>query len=456
MRSVRWVSLLLEGLVCLLIFEGLLRKLLPPLALPIFFLKDAICLVLLYLVVRLNLKDNPGRLWQRWSWLVGLLIPCLLVTFLYDPVLMFFGGKQYLLYGVVGIAASAVWPILGLKSLSRLGWIFVAAVVVTTFVAVLQNRLPGSHWLNLSVGGESLEAFSAAGKLRVSSTFSFNSQFSAFLNFAPVFIAVWFLFCRRVPFRSVILLGLMTALLVANFVTGSRGAVVGSAAVLASSMALMCVRLRPSLLMPVIGICLAVYIILPILKTSFPDLFAAYEARSAGYGGRTHTEELSERILGSFRLRTENVDVLGSVFGHGLGTMSNGVDKISGYARQIRLSGFWTETDFQTTLYEGGFYLTIVWYGFRITMIMLCIRNFFFIQETKWQIIAAMSTGFVLVQGIFGVLAIQPPVQIWWWLAIALNVVSFTFDNQEYLSHQSETTANGEEMETLTGVAACY
>jgi hypothetical protein len=65
-------------------------------------------------------------------------------------------------------------------------------IIPTTLVAVLQNSLSSSHWINLSVGGESLEAFSAGGYLRVSSTFSFTAQYSWFLVAESFFLAASF------------------------------------------------------------------------------------------------------------------------------------------------------------------------------------------------------------------------------------------------------------------------
>jgi hypothetical protein len=106
--------------------------------------------------------------------------------------------------------------------------------------------------------------------------------------------------------------------------------------------------------------------------------------------------------------------------GNGLGIMSNGSDAISAYARTFRLDE-WTETDFATTLFEGGPYLIFVWYAFRYYIILQTTRRFLFGVSRSLSLPAAFCQAFVILVGMTGTLAIQPPVAIWWWLGVGLS-----------------------------------
>jgi hypothetical protein len=112
-----------------------------------------------------------------------------------------------------------------------------------------------------------------------------------------------------------------------------------------------------------------------------------------------------------------------SAFGYGLGTMSNGAEKLSAYARVQRREGYWTETDWLTTLFEGGIYLMFVWYGFRLWVIAYTMTGFMRRIRGKLVLAAAFCQGFIIVQGIVGTLGIQPPLAIWFWMAVGISTL---------------------------------
>lgn len=428
------------SLLLLLIFEGLLRKLLPPAAgLVLFFLKDLIALGLLALTI---LKPDPAAsIWlRRLGILLGLLLPCLVVTAVSDPVLALFGLKQYILFGIVGVSFVAAYPPQQRANLSQLLWLIALSVGITTAVAVAQNRLPAEHWLNLSVAGEDMSGFSAGGYLRVSSTFSFVGQYCFYLNALCFLLPAFYLGARVKPFwlRPALTVGLVGSAAVGIFVTGSRTAVIGGSAILVTSATLIIIvgewRAIQKLFLPIV----AGAILLGVSRSHFPEFFAAYNARVENSMEETHSIEIQNRVKGSLLGWTEGTEnARPNLFGYGLGVMSNGSDRFSRYAASWRSSGFWTETDQATTLFEGGWYLVVVWYGFRLWIIWLCVETMFKLRGVNLKITACFACGFIIVQGVMGTLAIQPPLAIWWWLAVGLVACLKRFDIADLAAAQS-------------------
>ena len=107
-------------------------------------------------------------------------------------------------------------------------------------------------------------------------------------------------------------------------------------------------------------------------------------------------------------------------FGNGLGVMSNGSAMVSTYASEIRENGFWTEGDIATTFWEGGIYLALIWYGFRLWMIFMCYHLWRKLRSKSYSMAAAIPLAYIVIQGIMAPLGIQPPLSIWWWFAIGI------------------------------------
>jgi hypothetical protein len=423
---------LLYALLTVMVFEGILRKLLLPLSMVIFFMKDLLCLASIVVLWKSHLPSTIANLKATWLKMFFLFIPLLYFTGFKDPILAFFAFKQYLLYVVIGGLVVMAFPLRETEAFRRFLFFAALMLVPTTIVALLQNSLPASHWLNTSIGGESLEAFSAAGYLRVGSTFSFTAQYSWFLNAESFLLATSFFmqpaFDSKLgkiikPFIYGVLL-LMLA--VSAFVTGGRTAVLGCGGTLAVGMALISFK-RPKWFLSkgllIIGVAI---VSLGALRVAQPQYFLAYEERStddSGAGAATNNEKVASRISDGFTGWTDwfwDQDVPAMVLGNGLGIMSNGANQLSSYAAYIRNTGYWTEGDVSTTFWEGGLYLAIIWYGFRLTTILLCFRLWYAIKDQTLAAAASVPLGYVIIHGLIAQLGMQPPLSIWWWLAIGI------------------------------------
>ena len=417
LRLLRWTLLLL---VVELTFEGLARKLnIPGTNVAIFLLKDIIVAAIGIQVMRQKRPPTINFLWVAYLAEIVLFLPLILYTAAQDPILAVFGAKEYLLYPMVAFGVflgfeKSTWP----EIVGFFRWIALL-VLPTAGIALLQLHLPPTHWLNLSVDGAELDAFSAGGHLRVSSTFSFVAQYCAFIN-AEVFITVIALNSLKDVrfFGKAIYLSIIPLLIVSSYITGSRGAVLTNCVTIAMATALSLVKFESRSTFRIVLIIGALIMTLAVSRLVFPSAFEAYADRERGQllGA---SSEIQDRMYDTMFDWMNNVATT-PFFGSGLGIMSNGSEVLSRYAFNQR-EFTWTETDFASTLFEGGIYLIVVWYGFRYFVIYQAITHFMRVRDRALSLPGAFCAGFVITVGLTGTLGIQPPIAIWWWLAVGTS-----------------------------------
>lgn len=422
-KPVRTLRRTLIGLVLLLTFEGLLRKLEPnKIGVAIFLLKDVVILFMgLQLVTRHKLPPAINFLTISYLIVTLLFLPNIIITGSHDPVLAIFGAKEYLLYPIVGLAVFVVFQNSTMDEVVSFGRLVAFLMIPAGLVAILQTQVSPNNWLNLSVDGESLEDFSSAGHLRVSSTFSFVSQFCTFLNM-QMFMAFLALhgYNKLTGFRKLVFLAPIPLLVICSYLTGSRGAVIGNSAVLVIAIILGCMRFELAKVIRFVWIGALIAIVVVAFQYFYPSLMATYTVREKGHAFGVSTE-IWGRVYEAFFGWMDNTDSV-PFFGNGLGIMSNGSAAISPFARTFRLQG-WTETDFATTLFEGGPYLIFIWYAFRYYIIFATTRRFLFQTKKEFFLPGAFCQAFIILVGLTGTLGIQPPIAIWWWLAIGLSTI---------------------------------
>lgn len=432
---------LLYALVLTLVFEGIIRKLIPSaLGIGLFFLKDILCFAALFILFNKKFRSFERRMYNMSQMLFLAFIPLIIYTGNFDVRLSAFGPKQYMLFIVIALLVPSAFPVDKEEEFKKFCAFLALLLLPTTLVAMLQNALPPTHWLNLGVGGDSLKAFSAAGYLRVSSTFSFTAQFSWFLNFVCVFFMIRFFllpvyankFLKMVERLMPIILGSM--LIVGAFITGGRTAVLGCGSCLALGFLISGLRSPQWLFSKGILVGAIAALGLVVLSAAKPEFFAAYTARSQGTETMSHADEVESRVLGGFVDWVgwfENQKLSSFLLGNGLGVMSNGSDQISPYAKEIRSSGFWTESDIASTFWEGGLYLAVIWYGFRLAVILFSIEIWRTLKKTSYALASSFLLSYIIITGIIGTLGIQPPVAIWWFLCIGALITIKNFDSAQ-------------------------
>jgi hypothetical protein len=434
---------LLYVIIFILVFEGVARKILPDfLSVILFFLKDLLCLIGLYFIYNSSLSNVSKRIVKFFMILVHFIFPLLVYNVLLDPVLLIWGAKTYLLYLVVAILMTMAFPHDAKKDFKKFMILIVLMLVPTVLIAMLQINLPSSHWLNSAIGGESLEAFSAGGKLRVSSTFSFTGQFSFFLLFVASFYFANLFFEKKKSYSFFdnkllqICLGFM--LIIGVFLTGGRTAVLGLMSITLIGAILILLK-NPifSLKKIMISIILVIFLF-PVIKTWKPEYFAAYEERSSG----NKNDDIIDRTLNPFTGAIENLSeksVSEMILGKGLGVMTNGVQNVSSYASLIR-SKIWTETDFATIVWEGGVYLIFVWYGFRLFIVFYSFRLWYSIRNNNYSNSAAFLIAYIIIIGLTGTLSLQPPLAIYFWISFGAVISLKRFDQYDnFLKAENKT-----------------
>jgi hypothetical protein len=431
-NSQRLIHRVLSSVILSVVLEGIARKIAPhALGVLIFFAKDILTGVLLLLCLQTNLNAEASLLLGIVGILVMLLLPCLVLTGLHDPLLALFGLKQYALFPVVAVAMSQAYLPCHRRELYSLFRLIAFSVVVTTLVAVAQNRLPAANWLNLSVAGDDLGGFSAGGYLRVSSTFPFVGQYCFYLNALCYCLPAYFHFRRLSTTRAekLLIVVLIALFIIGVFVTGSRESVIGNAAILGVAGLLSAFLVGKKAIVNLLVFALIGGVLLVVIRSQHPEFFGAYDVRSAGNEEASHKTEIEQRIASGLLQWTGGAaNAPPSLLGYGLGVMSNGSDKVSEYASGWRSTGYWTETDQATTLFEGGWYLVFVWYGFRLWVIVFSLGLALKMRQLESRFTACFAMGFIVIIGITGTLAIQPPLAIWWWLAVGLVTCLFHFD----------------------------
>jgi hypothetical protein len=231
------------------------------------------------MLANIALPDVGAKLRIMWSGLFWLFLPVLIFTSFKDPILAVFASKQYLLYIIIGILVTVSFPPEKEQQFRKFILYASLLLIPTTIVAILQNSLPASHWLNLSVTGSSLENFSAAGYLRVGSTFSFTGQYSWFLNAESFFLATSFFmqpfFKNQLiqRFLGLIYVLLIIMLMIAAFITGGRTAVLGCGGILSLGLILIGVKRQTWFFTKGAMIIILCVVSLSILRVARPEFF---------------------------------------------------------------------------------------------------------------------------------------------------------------------------------------
>lgn len=438
----------LYAIVFFLVFEGVVRKLLPSaVGIVIFFAKDLLCLYGLVLVSGSFLSKIIEKLPLSKLRLIffALFIPCLIVTNFYDPFIMIFGLKQYMLFMIVGILVPFAYPPERIEEFKKFLFYISAMIIPTTLVAILQNGLPATHWLNKSVDGDSLEAFSAGGLLRVSSTFPFTGQYCMFLNFvAGIAIAYICLLSDMNKFtikQKIFSISLIIGFIIGAFITGGRSAVLGTAASLAIGMVVAAIKSPGKVLTRAVSMILLGVAMISVLKMVKPEYFLVYELRSEGeekYAESNGGESDFQRRVTSGLFKWvdwfDEQEAVQMLFGNGIGVTSNGSEKISKYAAVARKTAS-VEGEMESVVWEGGIYLFLIWTGMKIYVNIACFKVFNSMKSGILSIGVAFLLGYIAVTGVFGYLSKQPPISIYFWLSVGcvMTMIRYQKAQLEYV-----------------------
>ncbi len=447
---VQRIRFLLVLLVTTMVLEGAIRKLVGfSLGNYVFLLKDAITFAIGLVLFFYRFPTSSQVLMEAYGFFFFAMLVPFAMTLGKDPKLAIFGLKQYALFPIVAFGIVAAYGNALRDDLQRFFRWPAFLLIPVTLVAMLELKLPNNNWLNMSVGGEDMSGFAAAGHLRVCSTFPFVAQFAMYINASMYMLGAYLLLHWQQTKRRLYFAALLCVLLViSSFITGSRTAVLGNTATLAIAGALLLVKGSSKATSIFVGLAIVGGIALYGARTYFPEAFQAYDARSASSENHTQEEEVRDRMIQAFFRWSWGIgaDYPPTMLGYGLGVMSNGSDRISpSYAGPIRNAGIWGETDLSNTLFDGGYYLVFVFMAFRIFTVLHVLQRIMKLKDPQLFGIGALIGGYTTVQGLIGTLGIQPPLAIWFWLAVGTVIVLGELDKRPNVF----TQPTGEEVDLM-------
>lgn len=297
LRGLVWIY------VILLIFEGAVRKWIPPLSVPFLVVRDPVAMLIWFYGARL--KVGPARAWTFFY-----IFFCVITGFAFlqiiglslSPLVVLYGWRSYVLHLPVLIVMSAIFTTNDMRNLGR--WTLMLSIPMVLLM-IAQYSSPADGFLNRGTSGVGGQLMGALGHVRPAGTFSYITGPVEFIPVAVAFL-LWGV-ARRTLFPGWLLLGSAVALLSVQPVSVSRSLVVSTALVLLSagvgSLLRGGITFRPESL-PRIGLMgLLVLVVvagslrIPIVK----DALVTFTVRwTLAQSENTGDSGLTERVAGTF------------------------------------------------------------------------------------------------------------------------------------------------------------
>ena len=243
-KTIRNIRRLIVVYLILLIFEGVLRKwIVPRFSNPLLVIRDPVVILIYILALR-------ARCFAWNSYVVSLIIIGLLswaagilVLEPYLPIKTIilvtgFGFRSNFLHLPLIFIIPAVFDINHVK---RIGWWTIIGMIPMTLLMALQFHSPPDAFINRAAGlGEGQQIQTSGGKIRPPGTFSFISGAIFYLSTTAAFLLHAAL--SKLDYKNWLMIASGMSLIVGVGVSGSRGAVLAVAVVIASLGVILLVR----------------------------------------------------------------------------------------------------------------------------------------------------------------------------------------------------------------------
>ena len=232
---------------------------------------------------------------------------------------------------------------------SQLNKYLLLLVIAQIVLALIQYRLPSTHFLNRYVSETDFIA-GVGDAVRVTGTFSYISGFSAFLIFVGMF--AWAMAVQK-RISSLAIIGLLGGLLIASLMNGSRATLAMSLFFVGvTGLQLFSIKNIPALFATLVMIIILISLNVGTVATVATE---AYDNFLTRVEGNAESGEQTKRIIGPV---SEIVDFKGEypLFGVGLGATYQGANALFGTSHFLRSYGFFEEEP-ERIILEGGFLL---------------------------------------------------------------------------------------------------
>ena len=388
--------------LCLLIFEGTLRKwIVPQLSSPLLLVRDPVVLAIYALAIR-------ARIFPQNVWVVSLEILAIL-SWITGIIVMqpYFALKSVILVTGYGVRSDflhlplifIIPAVLDLEDVKRIGrWTMIGMIPMALLMAVQFAASPDS-FLNVAAGGEGTQMNAGGGKVRPAGFFSFVSGTVYYASASAAFLL--HAIVAKLSYKPWLLYASGAALILALGVSGSRSTVLAVVLVVVSSLAVI-LLIRPSLVnrfarhLLVIVVLLWAISYLPIFQEGLDILWARFTEAAVE---NSVMGSLVERILQPF---SEAFVMLRWVplGGHGLGVgTSGGASFLTGEASFLLAENEWTRI-----LLESGPILGLAFIVWRTALTLkLGFYSILQVRAGNTLPLFLFSTAiFLVLQGTFG------------------------------------------------------
>jgi hypothetical protein len=312
----------------LLIFEGAIRKWIPPLSAPFLVIRDPIALAIWFYASKT--KSSIQNVWgyfYLFAFFMTLLgLVQIIVADLPVPVFLY-GWRTYVLHIPVIIAAVSIFDS---EDIRKLGTRLLKLSIPMTVLMFAQYVAPGDSWLNrgASEGGSQIGA--ALGHIRPAGTFSFITGSASFVQFAAAFVMLGLL--KKGVFPRWLVVSAGVAVVAAMPVSGSRTLVLGVVTVIVAAIIAgmvsgamsFDVRKVPKIVGGVIATSLVVVGIaqVPLVKDGIVTFTTRWNQAAEAEGEGSGASAVGNRLTGPF---TQIFDIAATapILGRGIGLGSN-------------------------------------------------------------------------------------------------------------------------------------
>jgi hypothetical protein len=327
-RPVRKIKRLIWLYFWMLMFEGAVRKWIPPLSTPFLLIRDPIALVIWFEATRLNLIDK-GKWAIFYCVAFGLTLLGLvqvIVVALPLPVFLY-GWRSYVLHVPVIIIAANILNSDDVKKVGR--WLLLLSLPMTLLMFA-QYVAPPEGWLNRGASEGSSQIGSALGHVRPAGTFSFITGAASFEQLTAAFVFLGL--AKKGLYPRWLTISAAIALAAVLPISGSRTLALGVLAVAAAAFAGALIRGSisfdinqiPRIIAGLVAACfilLALYQV-PVVQNGVTTFMTRWNTASEGEGEGSGTVAVEARLLGPFIYALDTA-ALAPPFGNGMGLGSN-------------------------------------------------------------------------------------------------------------------------------------
>jgi hypothetical protein len=393
LKTVIWIYFFL------LIFEGAVRKWIPPLSVPFLIVRDPLAFYIWIVGVRLRIgKRTAWQYFNIYALIISVLGLLQIISTTISPLIIMYGWRSYVLHIPVIIVLAGILDEADIRLIGK--WVLITAIPMAVLM-VLQYMAPATSFLNKGASDMAGQISGALGHVRPAGTFSF---ITGPINFFPIVtaICIWGLirsdlFPRWLVFAASIANLFVIPVSISRTIAITTGLMIFAAflgAVIRGGM-----EFKPRRL-PQVGIVLVFSALVIVGLAQVPlvqDAVNTFTTRwTQAQGSTGDNSALEARTISIF---TEVLDPISktSIIGEGIGAGSAVATSLRGEEGEQFEYG---ENPAQRQIYELGSWIGPVFvlgrFGFSLLLILASFRSLYQGSILPWLLMVPASIDLVI------------------------------------------------------------